>query len=272
MRYLLFILAVALGINDDGSREGRKGNEMYKNQKHAEAARWFGEGLQSSEEAKPGPVQAGLWNNLGATLHKMGQFEQATQAFSNAVALASSDREVARSAYNAGNNAYKAASNSAQASAPNAPPVQGQPQSAESMEAALDHYKKAMLADPTDENAKFNYEFVKRQMEEQEQNQDQQQQDQENQDQQNQDEQQQNQDQQNQEQQQEEQQQQQQNQQQQQQDQQQEQQQQQTPEDLDKLSPEEAERILQALQNEEEELLRQIVKPKTQPKKVDKDW
>jgi len=65
---------------------------------------------------------------------------------------------------------------------------------------ALDHYKNALRADPSNEDARYNYEMLKKILQEQEQqNQDQQNQDQENQDQQNQD--QQNQDRQNQEQQ-----------------------------------------------------------------------
>ena len=114
MRYLILVFAIALGISDDGSRKGRKGNEMYRNAKHAEAAKWFGEGIEANEEPERGPVQAGLWNNLGASLYKMGNFEQATQAFSNAVSFASTNEEVARSSYNAGNTAYKAAAQASQ--------------------------------------------------------------------------------------------------------------------------------------------------------------
>lgn len=268
MRYILLILAVAIGITDDGARKGRKGNEMYRNEKHIEAARFFSEGLQDVTKPELGPVHSGLWNNLGASLYKLGNYEEATQAFSNAVSFASSEQEIARSAYNAGNNAFKASGQAGHSPSGNAQPGQqgGADTRAKSMEAALEHYRQSMLADPTNEDAKYNYEFVKRQLEEEQQNQQQQQQ--ENQDQQNQDDQQE----QNQDQEQQQQQQQNQDQQQQSQQEQQSQQQEQTPQDLDKLSQEEAERILQALQNEEEELLRQVLKPQTRPRKVDKDW
>ena len=270
MRYILLILAISIGINDDGSRKGRKGNEMYRSEKHAEAARWFGEGLQEIAEPQPGPIQSGLWNNLGASMYRLGNFDQATQAFSNAVSMASSNQDIARSSYNAGNTAFKASEQTGQA--PMGTPAQGAPNQTnpnENLEAALEHYKQSMLADPANEDAKFNYEFVKRRLEQQ-QEQQQQQQDNQNQENQNDEQQQQNQDQQNQDQQNQDQQN--QDQQQQQEQQQPQQQQQPSPQDLDKLSPEEAERILQALQNEEEELLRQVMKPQSRPRKVDKDW
>ena len=299
MRILVLIFALAFAVNDDGAKKGRKGNEMYRNAEHQKATALFSAGIEEQNSSDAGEVHSGLWNNLGASLHKMGKFDEARQAFGNAVALAPSNAEVARSSYNAGNNAFMAHQQSGQQQMPMQPGMQppgGQPgmqpgapqggapqQQGEGLQGALEHYKRAMLADPNNEDAKFNYEFVKRQLDEQEQNQDQQSQDQENQDQQNQDQQnqdqqnqdQQNQDQQNQDQQNQDQQNQdQQNQDQQEQNQQQQdqQQQQQPPPDPNKLSKQEAERILQALQNEEEELLRQVMKSQTRPKKVEKDW
>ncbi|MEM8485882.1 MAG: tetratricopeptide repeat protein [Bacteroidota bacterium] len=301
MRILLFLLALAIGLGDDGSKSGRKGNELYRNAEHEKAASLFSTGIAEQNTSEPGTVHAGLWNNLGASLHRMGRYDEARQAFGNAVSLAPSNLEIARSSYNAGNNAFEAYQQASQqqiggmAPPPGAaqqpgqqppgqqsPGQQGPAPELEGMQGALEHYKRAMLADPMNEDAKFNYEFVKRQLENQEQNQDQQQeQDQNNQDQENnenQDQQQQNQDQQNQEQNQDQQQQQNQDSQQQeenqeqQQQQQNEQQQQQPPPDPNKLSKEEAERILQALQNEEEELLRQVMKSQSRPKKVEKDW
>ena len=47
---------------------------------------------------------------------------------------------------------------------------------------------------------------------------------------------------------------------------------QQMPPDTDQLSKEQAERILQALENEEEKLLREVQKIKGRPRRVEKDW
>ena len=243
------ILVIALGINDDGSKKGREGNELYRDAAHEMAASLFTAGINEQNSSEPGAVHSGLWNNLGASLFRMGRFDEASQAFVNAVALAPSEREVARSSYNAGNNAFEAYQKSSQqmgGGPQGGVPQGGGNQAAQAMgqqaggaaagglQGALEYYKQSMLADPANEDAKFNYEFVKRQLDEQQQNQDQQQQ----QDQQNQDQ----------------------------------QQQQQPPPDPNKLSKEEAERILQALQNDEEELLRQVMKSQSRPKKVEKDW
>ena len=281
MRLLILILALLFVMNDDGAKKGRQGNELYRNEDYVTAASLFAVGIQEQNSTIASEVHSGLWNNLGASLFRLGKYDEARQAFGNAVALAPSSADVARSAYNAGNNAFEAFQQTSQQPMAGAPQQNaGQAPEPENLQDVLAHYKQAMLADPANEDAKFNYEFVKRKLDEQEENQDQEPQDQENQDQQNneneenqQDQQQQNQDQQDQEQNQEQQQQNQQQQQEQQENQEEQQQQeQQPPPDPNKLSREEAEQILQALQNEEEELLRQVMKSQTRPKKVEKDW
>ncbi|WP_456429621.1 tetratricopeptide repeat protein [Rhodocaloribacter sp.] len=238
---VLFVVlqAVAVPTGGDGSKQGRAGNDLYRQERYAEAADAYRAGLAAAEGRPTGAVRTGLFNNLGAALYRQGDFEHAAQAFEAATGTASADADYARAAYNAGNNAVRQ----------------------EDLQAAVELYKKALLARPEDEDAKFNYEFAKRKLDEQRQNQDQQQQ-QQNQDQQqqNQDQQQQNQDQQQQEQDQ------------QSEDQQQQQQRQQQQTNPDELSQEEAERILQALENEEEQLLRQVQKMKARPRRVEKDW
>ena len=76
--------------------------------------------------------------------------------------MAMDTEDLVRASYNAGNAAYQT----------------------QQLEQSLEHYRRALLNDPSNQDAKFNYEFVKRQLEEQQQQQDQQQdqQDQENQD------------------------------------------------------------------------------------------
>ena len=285
MNVLIVIIALVLGINDDGSKKGRKGNESYRDNKHEEAVNLYREGIDATGAGQAGKVVAGLWNNLGASLFRLGSFDQAKEAFSNALAFATSNDEVSDFAYNTGNTIYSASQNAQQPGAPDPtgaqPPASSGGGAGTNLQEALEYYKRAMLADPENEDAKFNYEFVKRQLDDQEQNQDQEQQENEdqqqndqeqNQDQEQQNEQEQNQDQQQQSQEQNEDQQQQNQEQNQDQQQQEQQQEQQSEPDPTKLSREEAERILQALQNEEEELLREVMKPQTRPKKVEKDW
>lgn len=263
VRATVLLLLLTGGIGD-GSKEGRRANALYEQAQYEEAIRLYREGLAQHDFNAPGITHSRLMNNLGAALHKTEDYENAKAAFDRAAAMATEDSDRARAHYNAGNNAFQT----------------------QELEAALEHYKNALLNDPSDLNAKFNYEFVKRQMEAQEnqdqenqdqenqdqENQDQENQDQENQDQENQDEQQQDQEQQNQDEQQQDQQEQQDQQQQEQDQQSQDEREAQQEPDPNKLSPEQAQRILEALENEEEQLLRQIQKMDAPPRKVEKDW
>lgn len=241
MRILILILALAFFGPGDGKKKGRRANALYERDQFIEAAGLFRDGIFDIQENGPGSVHAGLLNNLGASLFRQGEYEQAAAAFSGSFRMSPTVEESVRANYNAGN----------------ALAMQ------QELQGALDHYRSALLSDPDDENAKFNYEFVKRQLEErqQDQNQDSEQQQDQNQDNSEQNEQQDNSesnDQQEQDQQPPEN-----------QDPSESEQQQQNPEEL---SPEEAQRILQALENEEEQLLRQIQKMKTRPRRVEKDW
>jgi Ca-activated chloride channel family protein len=251
MKYLIALIMAALLFGPgDGKKNGRKGNALYGQEQYAEAAAAYQEGIRSVQEGGPGAVHSGLLNNLGAALYRSGEHEQAGVAFSSAATMALAPEDLVRASYNAGNAAFQA----------------------QQLEQSLEHYRRALLTDPSNQDAKFNYEFVKRRLQEQQQQQ-QDQQDQQNQDNQDQQDQQQQdgeQDQENQDQQQ-----QQQNQDsdgQENQEQQQQEQQPQEREDPEQLSQEEAQRILQALENEEEQLLRQVQKMKTRPRRVEKDW
>jgi tetratricopeptide (TPR) repeat protein len=209
----------------DAKKNGRKGNSQYTQEQYSEAITSYQNGVRSVQEEGPGAVHSGLLNNLGAALFRSGDSEQAEIAFSSAARMANTPQDLVRASYNAGNAAF----------------------TAQELETALENYRRALLSDPSNLDAKFNYEFVKRQLDQQEQNgeggdeseeqnEDQQGENQENQE---------NQDQ---------------------------QQEPQEREDPTKLSEEEAQRILQALENDEQQLLRQVQKMKTRPRRVEKDW
>lgn len=256
MKYLAALVMAALLFGPgDGKKNGRKGNALYGQEQYAEAAIAYQDGIRAVQEGGPGAVHSGLLNNLGAALYRAGEHEQAGVAFTSAATMSQAPEDLVRASYNAGNAAFQT----------------------QQLEQSLEHYRRALLSDPSNADAKFNYEFVKRRLQEQQQQQQDQQQDQQNQDNQEQSQDQQDQDgeqdQENQDQQQQDQQNQnsegEENQDQQQQEQ---QQQQQEREDPTQLSEEEAQRILQALENEEEQLLRQVQKMKTRPRRVEKDW
>lgn|SRR5690606_14638792 len=252
MRLTLILFVLAAGIlADDGEKEGRRGNKLYEEGSYESAIEAYLNGLSALDASSNPWMHYALNNNLGAALLKAGDAAGANEAFSRALLNAPTPADYARSAYNAGNAAYNA----------------------EQLEQALQYYRESLLREPDNQDAKFNYEFVKRRLEQQQQ-------------QQNGDEQQQNQDEsgegqgeqqppsepQDQEQGDS------------QQDGQQQQQQGEQPEDRqpeqpqnsqnsgEELSREEAQRILQALQNEEEQLLREVQRRDVRPRRVEKDW
>ena len=245
-----------------GKRDGRRGNDLYGQEAYADAAAAYAGGLAIlSNDAEP-RLRYGLRNNLGAALLKSGNAESARQAFDQAIAEAGETGEeidLSRSAYNAGNAAF----------------------AAQDLEGALTYYRHSLLRNPDNADARFNYEFVKRRIEEQEQQNRQQQEQEQNQQesgnessddgqnepQQDENESQQQQNGQNEQQGENEQ---------QQSESPQEQQQEQEPQNRQggeqQLSQAQAERILQALEQEEGNLLREIQRTESRPHRVEKDW
>lgn len=252
-RFLILLLIAAIGFGDNTDK-GRKGNKRYHEKKYEEAATLFREGLEASDESTDVKVRSGLANNLGCALNRTESYEEATKAFSEAIQLASTEKELTRSAYNAGNNAFQA----------------------QDPQKSLEYYKQSMIADPTNEDARFNYEFVRRMMQQQKQSggkgDKQQKQDEQKQDEQKDDQQQQDDEQKQDDQQQDDQKDGKSDDQKQQEEEQQKEQEQQEQQDEQGMSKEQAQQILKALQNDEEELMRQVWRMKGKPRTVDKDW
>ncbi len=237
-----FLFALQIIPGTGGGTRGRDGNAHYKESRFEDATNAYTDGLGAYDrEREPDLVYYGLQNNLGSALYRQENFDGAAAAFNQAAEQAQSESDYARASYNAGNTAFQR----------------------QDLEAALAHYKNALLADPSNTDARYNFEFVKRQQQQnQEQNQENQDQNEEN-NEENQDDQQQDQQEQNQQEQ---------SQQEQQNQEQQEQQEQQPDAHQGELTREQAERILQALEEDEQQLLREIQKIEGRPRRVAKDW
>ena len=254
-RAIAILLLVPL-LAGDGDKQGRRGNELYKQEQYDLAVEAYYGALAALKDSASPWLPYALQNNLGAALLKSGDAAAAREAFGRAIASAPAPGDAARTEYNAGNAAFEE----------------------RDLQQALNHYRQSLLKNPDNVDAKFNYEYVKRQQQQQQQ---QNQQNQQNQDKGDQEQQSQNQGDQNQEQQQE-------NQEQksdqengqgeqqqdpQQSDQPEDERDQQPPREQEgKLSQQQAERILEALENEEEQLLRQVQRMKSKPRRVEKDW
>ncbi len=139
------ILLALLGLfGDDGSDAGRRGNELYREGNYAEAARAYRSGL-AARDGTPDAVTAALWNNLGLALYRADDLASARNAFTEALATAPTRADSVRALYNAGNTAV----------------------AQDSLRAALDFYRRALRTDPMHENARYNYEYIKRRLGEQ---------------------------------------------------------------------------------------------------------
>jgi Ca-activated chloride channel homolog len=100
--------------------------------------------------------------NLGVAHYRKGDFQNAADAFSEASSLSSDGSLRSRSIYNIGNAAYAQSLNALKNQSD---PTQSQErlqQATDLLKGALDNYKKAISADPTDEDARANAELSHR--------------------------------------------------------------------------------------------------------------
>ncbi len=216
----------------------RSGNDNYEEESFKDAEVDYMKALEKNPESVKSQY------NLGGALYKQENFEDASKLYNNLASLENKNISKADSYYNLGNTLLKA---------------QKFPESIEA-------YKNALRLDPGDMDAKYNMEYAKKMLKDQQekeqnqdQNQDQDKKDEEKKDQEKQDQEQQEQDQK--------------DQQQDQQQQEQNQQQQQQPQPQ-QISKQDAERMLEALKNDENKTLEKVKlqKGKGKGKKVEKDW
>ena len=213
----------------------RSGNNQYDDQKYKEAEVDYMKGLEKNPDSFKGKY------NLGGALYKQENYKDAGDLYNSLISKSGDREEQANAYYNLGNALLKA---------------QKYPESIES-------YKNSLRLNPSDADAKYNMEFAKKMLkDQQQQNQDQ------NKDQDKKDDQQQKEDQKQKQDQQEQQ----QKEQQQQQEQQQQNQQQSQPQ---QISKQDAERMLEALKNEEDKTMEKVNLQKIQvgkAKTTEKDW
>jgi len=128
-----------------------EGLELYEQQKFPEAYEHFEKTLQEN----PGARQSDrIHFDAGASAYKMKDYNKALQSFSQAL-LSQNPHLQSESHYNLGNTLYErgAAEKSDEKKLSN-------------WESALPHYEDTLKAEPQNKNAKDNYEYVKRKIEE----------------------------------------------------------------------------------------------------------
>jgi Ca-activated chloride channel family protein len=145
-----------------------EGNRLFKQGKFDDAINKYGQALVDNPDS---PL---LNFNMGDANYKAGKYAEAMASYARVRGIGEDSKRAARTAYNIGNAQYRLG---AAAEAKN-------PQDAlKAYALALAAYRRALGADPTDRDAKFNYEFVgkkfddlKKKLEEQKKQQEQQQQ------------------------------------------------------------------------------------------------
>ncbi len=132
-------------------RAASAGIELYEQQKYPEAFEHFQKTLQEN----PGARQTDrIQFDAGAAAYKMKDYNKALQSFSQAL-LSQNPHLQAESHYNLGNTLYE----------------RGEAEKSDekkltNWESALQHYQETLKAEPQDKNAKDNYDYVKKKIEE----------------------------------------------------------------------------------------------------------
>ncbi len=236
-KYLFAVLFALVTILQAQSTRGlvNDGVNNYEENSFTEAEVKFKKGVESDLENFESRF------NLGDAIYKQGRYEEALEEFKNSLSLAKTDEQKAQIFHNIGNTFLKS----------------------QKLQESIGAYREALKLNPSDLETKYNLSYALKQMQNQQNNQqNQQNQDQQDQNQdQNQDQQDQNQDQENKEQEDKKE-----------QNQDKQQNQQQKPEPKDEISKDEAQRILDALKNNEAELQKKMREQKTKKSNVEKDW
>ncbi|MEX2601165.1 MAG: tetratricopeptide repeat protein [Balneolaceae bacterium] len=144
MRPSILILIFLFGF---AATDAKKANEAFRNGEYERAAELYQQAIQAD------PENARLYFNLGNTLARLGHKEEAAEAFETFKSLSDDPAQHAMADYNSG-NLYS---------------------ESEEFEAAVRHYRNALINNPDDPDAIHNYELAMRQLQQQQQEEQQQQ-------------------------------------------------------------------------------------------------
>lgn len=148
-RLVIYLLGFFI-LTASGDGDAKKGNEAYEKGDYAQAETLYKAALESD------PENAKIYFNLGNALAKQGKIEEAIQAYMEFRSLAKTPEDKARAEYNIGSMMAEG----------------------EKWKPAAQHFKNSLKLNPTDSEAKHNFERAMAESEKQDQDQQQQQQDQ----------------------------------------------------------------------------------------------
>ncbi len=145
MKYrILFFFAIglpAVAWAQQDKRAIHKGNELYRQQKYAEAEALYKQSLEQTKESLEGNY------NLGAAWYKQQKLDDAVKKFTD-IAAATSDKEVKAKAYhNLGNALF----------------------GSQKLEESIEAYKKALMNNPKDDETRYNLAYAQEKLKQQQQ-------------------------------------------------------------------------------------------------------
>ncbi|MEX2456872.1 MAG: tetratricopeptide repeat protein [Balneolaceae bacterium] len=149
MKIILLILFGFL-ISASAANDARKANEAFRNGDYETAAQLYQAAIEEN------PDDARLHFNLGNALSKMGMTDEAMESFENFKSLSEDSQERSKADYNTGTMLSES----------------------EMYDEAAKFFKNSLKENPTDPDAKHNYELALRKQQEQEQEQEEQSEDQ----------------------------------------------------------------------------------------------
>ncbi len=146
---LLILCAPVSFAAPNAKKAVKEGNLLYNKAKYEDA-------LKSYEDALMAKPDSDVVNfDIGTALYKTGGYEAAITHFEKA--LTTDDKLLEEKAgYNAGNAKYKFGISKEEKDLPKAVDL---------LKQSLRHYENALKIDSKDEDAKYNYEFVKKELE-----------------------------------------------------------------------------------------------------------
>ncbi len=144
---IVTITLVILLAGCSSTGDGREGNRLYHKDDFVAAADAYSKGIVELEDNAESPYRSRYYNNLGLASHRLEDYKGAQEAFVQAAANADENIARSRAAYNAGNNAFRM----------------------DDKKLATEFYIQSLVADPTFVDAKINYEYVKRLLQDEEQ-------------------------------------------------------------------------------------------------------
>ena len=144
----LLVLGAALGClawMNPTRDQIEKGNRLFEQGQYDEAVTAYGEVLVDDPDA---PL---LNFNMGAAHYKAGKYDAALSSLARVPTVDDKQNRAANTAYNMGNTQYQIGA---------AAETRNPQEALSAYEAALASYRRALGANPADHDAKFNYEFV----------------------------------------------------------------------------------------------------------------